>query len=358
MKLGLGIDGGIGHIAESARLAEAVGFESCWVVELEHSAFVQAAAAAMATDRIAIGTGIALAFPRSPTITAMEAADLWSLSGGRFRLGLGAQVRRIMEARFGIPYDQPAARMEDYVRAVRAVWAARHGRAGGHEGPFYRISMPTFLSRTLGDIPRNPMTDPGAGMAGDPPILMAAVGPMMSRVAGRVADGVIGHPLASPAWLAEVVAPAVAEALAEGGRLPDACPITAMPLVAISPDVDAARRAVKLQLAFYATTRNYAGILRLHGREAVVNEVRRAFVRGDHDRIVEAIDDELLDAIAIAGRPDEARQRLAAWEGVAETAILAVPFYGVSEAFGRELWHAVVEVFGRPDNWSTDRPRG
>lgn len=100
-----------------------------------------------------------------------------------------------------------------------------------------------------------------------------------------------------------MVAPAVTEALAEGGRPPDACPITAMPLVAISPDVDAARRAVKLQLAFYATTRNYAGILRLHGREAVVNEVRRAFVRGDHDRMIQAIDDELLDSIAIARAP-------------------------------------------------------
>lgn len=348
MKIGIGLAGDVDEIGRSAELAEAAGFESAWVVELEHSAYVQAAAAALATSRIGVGTAIALAFPRPPVITAMEAADLAVLSGGRFSLGLGSQVRRIVEARFGIPYDRPAARMEDYVRAVKAVWAARRGEGTRYEGPFYRIERPTFVAGTARGHVANPMTDPQRGDVADPPILVAAVGPLMSRAAGRVADGVIGHPLASPAWLRAVVAPAIAEGLEEAGRPADACPITALPLVAVAADADAARRAAKGLLAFYATTPNYAGILRHHGRDDVPREVRRAFVQGDLDRMIAAIDDELLDAIAIAGRPDEARDRLERWAPVAGRVILAPPYYEVAEPFARELWHGIVDAFGRP----------
>ncbi len=344
MKLGIGLGGEPTDIATAARRAEAAGFESGWVAETEHSAFVQVAAAVMATSRLRVGTAVALAFPRSPTITAMEAADLAALSGGRFALGLGSQVRRIVEARFGVPFDRPAARMEEYITAVRAVWAARRGEVSAHEGRFYRITMPTFQARRV-DTETTTATDAARPLP-DPPILLAAVGPLMSRAAGRVADGLIGHPFASPSWLGEVTGPAVAAGLAEAGRTTDACPITASPLVAIGDDVDAVRRAAKLQIAFYATTPNYAGILRLHGRKAVLGEVRRAFVRGDIEAMIRPIDDELLDAIAIAGRPDEARHRLAAWEDLADTAILNVPYVGVSPGFGQELFLATVEVFG------------
>ncbi len=343
MKLGIALGGAPRDIASAARDAERAGFESAWLAEIEHSAFVQAAAAISATERITIGTGVALAFPRSPTITAMEAADLAALSGGRFALGLGSQVRRIVEERFAVAYDPPAARLEDYVRAVRAVWAAGRGEATEHTGPYYRLTRLRFgQPPAAADAAAVAAASPGPL---DPPILLAAVGPLMSRVAGRVADGVVGHPLASPAWLRATIAPAIREGLAEAGRPADACPISATPLVAIAEDVDRARRAARLQLAFYATTPNYAGILRLHGREAVVGEVRRAFVRGDHDRMVAAIDDELLDAIAIAGPIDEARERLAPWRGVADRAILAPPWYGLDAAFERELWAAIRETF-------------
>jgi probable F420-dependent oxidoreductase len=346
MRLGIGIGGGLDDIDPCVRLAERAGFESAWVVELEHSAFVQAAAAILATRQLTVGTAIALAFPRAPAITAMEAADLASLSDGRFVLGLGSQVRRIVEARFGVEYEHPAARMEDYIRAVRTVWAARRGEATAHDGPYYPISMPTFQARTVAGRDTNPMTDPARAGLPDPKILLAAVGPLMSRTAGRVADGLIGHPFASPRWLAEIVSPALSAGLEETGRPTDACPISASPLIAIASDADAARHAAKLQIAFYGVTPNYSGILRLHGREAVVRDLRRAFVRGDHERMAAAIDDELLDSIAIAGRPDEARDRLAAWEGVATRAILVPPFFGVGEGLGREMWHTIVDVFG------------
>jgi probable F420-dependent oxidoreductase len=339
IRLALGLGGSLDHVAAAARDAERAGFESAWVAELSRSAFAQAASAINATERIRIGTAVALALPRSPTITAMEAAGLAEASGDRFLLGLGSQVKRVMEARYSVQFDHPAARLADYVQAVRAVWAATRGEAVTHEGPFYRITMPTFHGSA----------EPGRT---DVPILLAAVGPLMSRTAGTVADGLIGHPLASPAYLERVVRPAVAEGVTLAGRPATACPITATVVVSLGTDTDEARRAARLQLAFYATTRNYAAILRLHDREPVVRVARRAFVRGDREAMIAAIDDDLLDAIAIAGRTDEARDRLAAWEGVAGRAILAPPWYGVSDARGREMHAAILDSFrGQDGPW-------
>jgi probable F420-dependent oxidoreductase len=334
MKLGLALGGSLRDVARHARQAEQEGLESAWVAELSRSAFVQAAAAVTATERIHVGSAVALALPRSPTVTAMEAWDLAELSGDRFILGLGSQVRRIVEARFSVPFDHPAGRMADYITAIRTIWAANRGADVIHEGPFYRITMPTFHG------PAQPGRE-------DVPILLAAVGPLMSGVAGAVADGLVGHPLASPAYLERMVGPAVAEGAAGAGRPADACPLTATVIVSVGPDADAARRAARLQLAFYATTRSYAGILRLHERESLMGVVRRAFVRRDHEAMVAAVDDALLDAIAIAGRADEVRDRLAAWEPIADRVILAPPWYGIQEERAGELTSAILDAVRR-----------
>ena len=316
MKIGVAIGGNLSQVSILAAQAEAAGLESVWVAELDRTALVQAAAAISATSRIGVGTAVALAFPRSPTITAMTAWDLDELSGDRFMLGLGPQVKRVLEARFSVRVDKPGPQMREYVRAVRTVWAANRGDAVTHEGESYRITMPTFHG------PLRPERR-------DTPILLAAVGPVMSRVCGEVADGLLGHPLASPRFLREAVRPSIDEGLARAGRPTGSCPITAMALVSLGEDADTARRAARLQIAFYATTPSYKAILALHDREALPRDLRRAFVNRDQDRMAELIDDELLDAIAIAGRPDEARDRLKAWAGVADRVVLGVPWYGM-----------------------------
>ncbi len=331
MALGLVIGGPIGLTAELARRAEAAGFESAWVTELDHSAFVAAQAALGATDHLLVGTGVALALPRSPTITALTAWDLDELSGGRFLLGLGSQVKQVMEGRFSVPFDRPAARMAEYIRAVRSVWAANRGGPVIHEGEFYRITMPTFHG-------------PPRPERRDVPVLLAAVGPILARTAGEVADGLVGHPLASPRYLAEQVRPSVAEGLHRAGRPSDACPVTATAIVSVGPDADAARRAARLQLAFYATTPSYRPILETHGRGALQGALRRAFVRRDAGELADLIDDELLDAIAVAGRPDEARGRLAAWRGVAERLVVGPPWYGLRPGAEAEAMAAVLEA--------------
>jgi probable F420-dependent oxidoreductase len=331
MKFGIAIGGDMRGVAALAARAEAAGLESIWLAELDHSAFAQSAAAVAATTRIGVGTAVALAFPRSPTITAMTAWDLDEMSGDRFMLGLGPQVKRILEARFSVRVERPAPQMREYVRAVRCVWAANRGETATFEGEAYRITMPTFHGR-----PRPERRDT--------PILLAAVGPVMSAVCGEVADGLIGHPLASPCYLREAVAPAVAAGLARAGRAADACPISATVLTSIGEDPDEARRAARLQIAFYATTPSYKPILVLHGRADLPRDLRRAFVNRDHARMAELIDDDLLDAIAVAGRPDEAADRLRDWEGVAERAILGVPWYGLEESAQRESIEAALEL--------------
>jgi probable F420-dependent oxidoreductase len=334
MAVGLVIGGDLPMVATLAARAEAAGLESVWVAELDHSAFVQAAAAISTTSRIGVGTAVALAFPRSPTVTAMTVWDLDELSGDRFLLGLGPQVKRVMEARFSVRVDRPAPQMREYVQAVRTVWAANRGEAVVHEGETYRITMPTFHG-------------PPRPERRDTPILLAAVGPILSRVCGEVADGLIGHPLASPRYLREAVAPAIAAGLARAGRPSGACPITAMAMVSVGDDADVARRAARLQIAFYATTPSYRAILEMHDRKALPRDLRRAFVSGDRDRMTALIDDELLDAIAVAGRPDEAADRLKVWDGVAERVILGVPWYGMDPGRQREALEAALELGSR-----------
>ena len=330
MKVGLAIGGNLNEVAMLAARAEAAGLESVWLAELDRTAFVQAAAAISATSRIAVGTAVALAFPRSPTVTAMTAWDLDELSGDRFQLGLGPQVKRVLEARFSVRVEKPAPQMREYVRAVRTVWAANRGEPVVHEGESYRITMPTFHGPLRPD-------------RRDTPILVAAVGPVMSRVCGEVADGLLGHPLASPRYLHEMVMPEIGAGLARAGRPDGSCPITAMALVSIGDDAAAARRAARLQIAFYATTPSYKSILELHDRASLPRDLRRAFVNRDRDRMADLIDDELLDSIAIAGRPDEAPDRLRAWASVADRVVLGVPWYGTDPDRQRDAIEAALE---------------
>jgi probable F420-dependent oxidoreductase len=334
MKIGLAIGGTMANVAKLAARAQAGGLESVWVAELDRTAFVQAAAAISATGGIGVGTAVALAFPRSPTIAAMTAWDLDELSGDRFMLGLGPQVKRVLEARFSVQVDKPAPQMREYVRAMRAVWAANRGEPAEFEGEHYRITMPTFHGRARPE-------------RRDTPVLLAAVGPVLSRVAGEVADGLIGHPLASPRYLREAVLPMVAAGAETAGRPATACPISAMPMVSLGDDPDEARRAARLQIAFYATTPSYKAILELHDRRDLPRLLRRAFVEGDRARMAELIDDELLDSIAIAGRTDEAVDRLAAWAGIAERVVLGVPWYGIDPGRQLEALEATLELGAR-----------
>jgi probable F420-dependent oxidoreductase len=335
MDYGIGVGGPLGLIGPMAKMVEDAGFESCWTAETTNTAFVAASVAIQNTSRIKVGTAIALAFPRSPTITAMTAWDLDELSGGRFVLGLGSQVKGVNERRFSVPFEHPAPKLKEYAQVLHTVWAANRGEKVTHEGRFYTVTMPTFHGAAQPD--RRSV-----------PVYFAAVGPVMARICGEIADGLIGHPLASPKYLAEVVCPAIAEGAERAGRSPADCNLTASPMISISDDVDLARREVKLQIAFYATTRTYRGILGLHGKEQIIGELRRAFEARDRDRMVELIDDDLCDAIAAAGTADEVKDRIGEWTALADRLMVSGPWYGPSAGRMMENYQALVETFGAP----------
>jgi probable F420-dependent oxidoreductase len=333
MDYGIGIGGPMSMIGPMAKMVEDAGFESCWAAETTNTAFISASVGIQSTSTINVGTAIALAFPRSPTIAAMTAWDLDELSGGRFILGLGSQVKRVNENRFSVKFEHPAPKLKEYVEAMRTVWAANRGQDVTHEGRFYKVTMPTFHGRPQPD-------------RRDVPIYLAAVGKLMCRTCGEVADGLLAHPIASPRYLDEDVKPAVAQGAKRAGRKPEECNLTASPLISISDDTDLARREVKLQIAFYATTRTYSAILALHGKEALVPELRAAFDARDKDRMVELIDDDLCDEIGVAGPAGEVRDRVKRWEGVADRLLVAGPWYGPKPERMFENYQALVETFG------------
>jgi probable F420-dependent oxidoreductase len=263
----------------------------------------------------------------------METSDLDELSGGRFIIGLGSQVKRVNVERFSVPFEHPVPKLKEYAQAMRTVWAANRGDEVTFEGRFYTITRPTF-----GGLRQPPPRDV--------PIYFAAVGKLMCRACGEVADGLLGHPLASPRYLAEFVKPAIAEGAERAGRKPDECNLTASPMISISDDVDLARKEVKQQIAFYATTRTYTPILELHGKADIVPELRAAFEVKDKEKMASLIDDELCDAIAVAGPPDEVRDRVKAWDGIADRLMVSGPWWGPSPGRMMENYQALVETFG------------
>jgi probable F420-dependent oxidoreductase len=335
MDYGIGVGGPMSMIGPMAKTVEDAGFESCWAAETTRTAFMQSSVASQATSKIKVGTAITLAFPRSPTITAMEAADLDELSGGRFILGLGTQVKRVNQNRFSVPFEHPVPKLKEYTQAMRVVWAANRGEDVTFEGRFYNVTMPVFGGRRQPE-PR------------DVPVYFAAVGKIMSRAAGEVADGLLGHPLASPKYLEEVIRPEIERGAEKAGRKPSECNLSASPMISISDDVDLARREVKLQIAFYATTRTYRGILELHGRGHLIGDLRSAFDARDKERMIELIDDEMCDEIAAAGTKDEVKGKVKRWEGIADRLMVAGPWYGPPPERMLENYQALIETFGTP----------
>jgi probable F420-dependent oxidoreductase len=315
--LGVVVGGELAGLGARAREVEAAGFESVWVAETARTAFVQAAVAIEATSRVLVGTDIALAFPRSPTITAMAARDLAELSGGRFVLGLGTQVKRVNEQRFGIPFEHPAPKVAEVAQAIRAVLGGFDGRPVEHRGRFYELTMAPF---------------PGAGPAPGPvPIHLAAVNARMAETAGRAFDGVLGHPMTSPRWIAEVLRPAVARGAEASGRDPSDVPLSTGVILHVADEagLEEARREAALQVGFYATTRTYRPVLDLHGFGELAEPIRRAFVRGDQAALAEAAL-PMVDELAIVGTPEVCRRRLAAFEGLVDRVILGGAWVGPS----------------------------
>lgn len=332
-RIGIAIGGPLDTLGAVARRAEAAGFESLWVPETARTAYVASAIVLANTTTARVGTGIALAFPRSPVITAMTARDLAEMSGGRFILGLGSQVKRVNELRYATPFDHPAPRMSELIDVCHELWRAFAGEPMEHQGRFYNVTMGPF---------------PGAGPAPGPiPIHLAAVNHDMVALCGEKADGFLGHPFSSVRYLTEVAKPALAEGLAKAGRKEGECEVVQSVIVSIADRTEDAMIGAKLQIAFYGTTRTYRPVFALHGFGDVVEPLRAAHKAGDLAAMIGCITDEMCDIYACAGTPDEVRDKIRRYDAVADTVVLNPPWADPTLARTQDVYERIFDVFAR-----------
>ncbi len=289
-------------VARDALRVEALGYSGLVVEETKDDPFQVMALAAHATRSLRLGTAVAMAFPRSPTVTAMAAWSLQKLSRGRFTLGLGSQVRGHIVRRYGFQWSPPGPWMREYVGALRAVWRCWQDQVPlSFHGEHYTLDLMV------------PLFDPGPIEHPEIPIHLAAVNPTMCRVAGEVADGLRPHPVCSPRYIAEVMLPAARAGAERAGRSLDHFAVAMKPLVATAPTRDALAervRNVRARVAFYASTPAYRATFAFHGLGELADEMSHLSRAQDWDAMPARIDDEVLHTYATVGTYDEIADRL------------------------------------------------
>ncbi len=287
--------------ATLARTTQDTGFSGLLFTETAQVPWMQIAIASQAAEQLFFSTGIAVAFPRSPMVTAATAYELVGNTGGRFRLGLGSQVKAHITRRYGVEFDRPAARLRDYVLAVKACFRAfNQTEKLSHEGEFYQLSLlPRDWSPRPHDHPMN--------------VDISAVGPVMTRVAGEVADGVHVHPLHSMAYIESRLLPLLAEGAARASRSSDDIDLM-IPVFTVTGDTPEERSrsasAAKRQIGFYGTTPNYAFQFDDLGFEGTTGRLREAMKAGDLEAMEAVITDEMLDTYAVVADWDDLADRL------------------------------------------------
>jgi probable F420-dependent oxidoreductase len=289
---------GMAELVAEATEREDAGYDGLWTVEAGHDPFLPLMPVAEHTERVAVGTAIAVAFARNPMSTAYTAYDLQTYSKGRFLLGLGSQIKPHIERRFSMPWSHPAPRMREYIAAMRAIWASwETGERLSFRGDFYSHTLMT------------PMFSPAPGAYGPPQVYLAAVGEHMTRVAGEVADGLIPHPFTTQRYLRDVTLPLAREGRAAAGRS-DAITVSWQGLVvtgSTEEEMAVAAAAVRRQIAFYGSTPAYRPVLELHGWGTLGEELNRLSRGRDEQRwdvMGALVDDDVLNAFAVVGEPD------------------------------------------------------
>jgi probable F420-dependent oxidoreductase len=321
--IGGSVDGTAGAdlatIAEQVIAAERDGFAGVWTTEVSRDPFLPLVLAAERAPTLTLGTAVAVAFARNPMTVAVAANDLHAFSAGRFVLGLGSQVKAHVERRFGMPWSEPAARMREFVLALQAIWSAWSvGSRLDFTGQFYRHTLMT------------PMFTPPPNPWGHPRVVLAAVGPRMTRVAAEVADGLIAHSFTTERYLRGATLPLVAGGLRVSGRERAEFTICHAGLVATGAteaELDVAVAAVRAQLAFYGATPAYRPVLDHHGWGALHEDLHLLSRAGEWAQMAGLIDDEVLHAFAIVGEPEQAgAEILRRFDGVADRFTLYTPY--------------------------------
>jgi probable F420-dependent oxidoreductase len=287
-----------------AEAAEATGYDGIWTAETSHDPFIPLALAAPVTTSAILGTGIAVAFARNPMLLANTGYDLQLLSEGRFVLGLGSQIKPHITKRFSMEWSKPAARMREMVLAIRAIWDCwDEGTRLDFRGDFYNHTLMT------------PFFNPGPNPFGQAKITIAAVGPLMTQVAGEVCDGLIAHPFTTPEFVRDVTIPAISAGQAKSGRSGEDFELKVPAFIVTGSneqEMETVRQAVCGQISFYGSTPAYKTVLDHHGLGDLQPELNRLSKAGEWAKMATMIDDEILNTFAVVAEPDQVAAKLSA----------------------------------------------
>jgi probable F420-dependent oxidoreductase len=291
------ISGDLSRVAAAARDAEAGGYDGLWTAEAGHDPYLACAIAATATERVSIGTNIAVAFPRSPLVHAQIAWDLQAASRGRFILGLGTQVKGHNERRYSTKWLPPGPRLREMIQLIHHIWDVwQNGKKPGFEGKYYQFSLMT------------PFFSPGPIEWPKVPIYIAGVNPYICRLAGELCDGFLAHPFHSIKYIDEVVRPNIDEGLAKSGRKRGTVALSTTAFVITGKtrdEIEKNKGPVRQQIAFYASTRTYIGVLEAHGWGETCIRLNEKAAKGDWGGMADLITDDMLEVYAVQGLVDD-----------------------------------------------------
>jgi probable F420-dependent oxidoreductase len=319
---GLKVDGAVSsrlaEVAEAATGLERRGYDCCWTAEINHDPFLPLVLAAEHTEKIALGTSIAVAFARNPMNVANNGWDLQAYSEGRFILGLGSQIKPHIENRFSMPWSRPVQRMREFVLALREIWSCwQTGTELAFEGEFYTHKLMT------------PMFTPEPLAHEFPKVFVAAVGEAMTEMCGEVADGLLAHAFTTKRYFEEVTTPALLRGMERSGRkraeFQVSCPLF---VVTGNDDAEVVANAVgtRKQIAFYASTPAYRKVLELHGWGDLQTELHRLSHAGEWDHMGSLIDDEILNEFAVVAPVGDVAKRVRErCDGVIDRVLVGFP---------------------------------
>jgi probable F420-dependent oxidoreductase len=296
VKVHLQVDGSPDRVAEHARQLDELGADGVFTFEGQHDVF-QPLVVAAGKAPLELMTNVAIAGPRSPLHLAHAAYDLQMYCAGRFRLGLGSQVRVHIEKRYGAQWAKPAAKMAETVAAVKAIFAAWEGQAPlNFRGEYYTHTL------------MPPNFNPGPNPFGPPPVLMGALGPIMTRKAAEVADGLLVMPFNSARHFAERTLPAITEGLRRSERAPEDFQVVAQAMVAVGrtgAELATATDAVATLIAFYGSTPAYVPVLEVEGWADIQPELNALSKVGKFAEMRALINDDMVARLGVVGTPEE-----------------------------------------------------
>ncbi|MER3446234.1 MAG: LLM class flavin-dependent oxidoreductase [Candidatus Dadabacteria bacterium] len=325
----------ISDLVKLAKEAEDAMFDSVWTTELYRTTFGQLSAVAQSTNRINLGTAVALAFVRSPFITALTALDIDEISNGRLVLGLGTGAKRTNEMWHGIAHGRPVARIKECIDVIRLIISKSHlGEPILYDGNYYKINTRGYHR-------------PFEPLRSRIPIYLAGVGRYMTQAAAEVSDGYLGHVVCSLGYIKDVLSASIKAGLARSQRKRGDFIVSSIITCAISNDKKGAKRAAQATIAFYATVRTYEPPFRMHGFERETGRIREAFFRRDIKSMIENVTDDMVRTFAVVGDADECRRRIDEYREYVDLPILSAPHYFLDFEQVKEYQNAILETFGK-----------